>query len=959
MHFDIDYDAARRQAFGSYFNAVSTDKTVSADLIRGKLTLAPHPAWQIPEQIVWDEDPFCQRNWVAQLHMLRWLDPVRRVALNNRDQRAKEFWIKTVRSWIESNKPGASKSKYAWSNMMDGIRALELCFGLPLVAGTDDEKWLVDAILQHGYWIEDERHLGHSNHALHQHQGLLVCGLVLRKTEWVTLAEKRMMQLFRDNYDEQGVNAEGSIGYHKNNYIWWETAFKRFDLEGIARPQDAERLTLALEELAYATKPNLQFERIGDIDTGGPSGLRSPEIEFVLSKGASGTPPVENTKIYDGGYVFGRSGWGQFERDFSDEFFYSLSFGSASRVHGHQDGGSLTVHANGHPWLIDAGKYAYVQDEMRDYCMSRRGHNVIDIDDRPYDPNSMVELTRSKLTSELEDFEFVDNGYQGVSLKRRVVYSRGGDFVIVIDTVRSDSPVTAHQRWHLDPRTTLERTRWGFALARDSGVASIQWRGTTPKVSVVRGSEEPLDGWVATEWMKKEATNVVSASRQGKYFRMVAVIGASSHSEGVNFTSMDVDRPHLFVNVRSGRQHYVVEVGPDNAQLIMGLNGRPEAGADKRGTPLDEVLGLVQGELQSTENLAPAEPENYSVEYWGELRCWIRKSDNERQARLMGLERLLQMQIRAEKSGPDGGRRAAILDLAGQDLTFDGQISSESLGMRREPLTLWAGAGPISGTYKMPLVSGISEVDRGGSKGAILISEVGGLTLPIAVSRGTGDILSVRFHGAVDRTRTSLPLFQGLTSERQRGSSFAIFQDPTLDLDSDLTLGWYLGRKENNLHQHMAACIEEIRISLGIKNVVLAGSSGGGFAALQVGSYLPDSVVLALNPQTSVQRYYAAPAKRAVAATFDEDKGSESRLSVLERYCGLDVLPKIVYVQNVKDSYHVENHMKPFKHLLQSRQDAGSQHVEFIDVDWGKGHKSATPELYEEFWKQAVSRVAE
>lgn len=957
MQFDINYDAARRQAFGSAFDALGTDKAVAADVMHGKLLLRPHPVWEIPEQIEWDEDPFGQRNWVAQFHMLRWLEPVRRQAVSG-DLAAKEYWSDTCKSWIAANPMDSPKTPYSWGDMVDGIRAMILVFALPMFEH-EDHTWLTESIFQHGEWLAEPANLGHSNHALHQHQGLLVCGLALKKDAWIMMATERMLDLFKSNYDEQGVNAEGSIGYHKYNYQWWETAFQRFDIEGIPRPPEAQRLKLALEELAHATKPNLEFERIGDIDYGGPGGLKSPEISYILSKGAEGSPPVDNTKVYDAGYVFGRSGWGQFERDFSDELFYSLSFGSAKRVHGHPDGGSVTLHSDGHPWIVDTGKYAYVKDAMRTYCLSRRGHNVVHVDDRPYDPMSVVELKRHHLSAELEDFEFIDNGYKDVKLSRRVIYSRGGDFLVIIDTVRSATPVTVHQRWHLDPKTELDQKQSGFALKRGASTASIQWRGSMPKLRVFKGSVEPFDGWIATEWMKKEPTNVVSASRHGEHFRMVTVIGATGHAEGVDFTSMEVERPYTMVRVRSGRQHYTVEIGAQEAQIYVGLNGSAAAVTPKRGTPLDNVQTLIRQELQSVENAAPAAPETYKPEYWGELRTWIHQGGNVRQARLMALERLLQVQSPAAKSSADGGRRAAILDLAGQDLTFNGQISSESLGIRREPMTLWGGDGPVSGSYKMPLVSEISAMDSGGAKGAILISEVGGLTLPVAISRGAGDILSVRFHGAVDRTKSSLPLFQGLTSERHRGNSHAVFQDPTLDLDSDLRLGWYLGRKETNLHQHIAACIEEIRSVLGIKHVVLAGSSGGGFTALQVGSFLADSAILALNPQTSVQAYHAPAAKRAIEASFDDTQASDSRLSVLKRYSEIERIPKIVYVQNALDSHHVENHMKPFKRLLQSRQDAESQHVEFIDVDWGKGHKSATPELYEEFWNHAASRVVE
>lgn len=955
MEFTVDYDAARRQAFGSAFEPLLTDRQVADELMGGKLTLRPHPVWEIPDQILWNEDPFGQRNWVAQLHMLRWLEPVRRIALSG-DERAKGYWTAVCKSWISANPVGNPKSPYAWGDMVDGIRAKIMVFALPMYQG-EEHGWLTSAIIQHGQWLSDPANLGHSNHALHQHQGLLVCGLALGNREWISVATKRIGELFADNYDVQGVNAEGSIGYHKHNYQWWETAFRRFDVENIPRPRESKRLKLALEELAYATKPNLEFERIGDIDHGGPAGLKSPEIDYILSKGSLGSPPSENTKVYDAGYVFGRSGWGQFERDFSDELFYSVSFGSAKRVHGHPDGGSITLHSAGHPWLVDTGKYAYVKDAMRSYCLSRKGHNVIQIEDRPYDPASVVRLKRYELTPELDDFEFVDEGYQNVKLNRRVIYSRGGDFLVVIDTVRSPVPVTAHQRWHLDPGTQIEQTNLGFDLKRLGRSGSIEWRGKSPKLEVVRGAVQPMDGWIATEWMKKEPTYVLSATRHGDHFRMVTVIGATGHEAGVEFKSLEVERPFTLVKVRSGKQDYVVEIGSQGAQLRMGQAGAGSA-VRQQGTTLKGLVALVQAELRSAKNLAPEAPEVFSPEYWGHLRTWIRGRENEREARLMGLERLLGIEAPKDKPSGDPRRLIAMVDLAGSDLTFEGRITGEALGIRREPLSVWSGSNNISPTYKMPRIDKLTEADFTDPKGAIWVRELGGLTLPIAVSRGAGDILSVRFHGAVDRTKTSLPLFQGLTSERLRGVSHAVIQDPTLDLDPTLRLGWYLGRKEINLHQYIASSIEEIKAAVGAEHVLLSGSSGGGFAALQVGAHLGDCVILAINPQTSVTNYHAAAGQRAINESFDGRPPEDTRISAVSTYRQLDRVPPVVYVQNVLDTHHLEFHMKPFKQAINGRKDAAAEQVHFVDVDWGKGHKSASGELYEEFWKKATSLFA-
>lgn len=929
--------------------------------MRGCLTMKPHDTWQIPETILWDEDPFGQRNWVFQFHTLRWMEPVRRLAMAG-DSAARDFWISTCRSWIEANPSGAGKSRYAWGDMVDGIRAMVMTFALPMFQG-EDHEWLSRSIWEHGEWLADPTNLGHSNHALHQHQALLVVGRTFDHQIWVDLAIERLMELFDESFDEEGVNAEGSIAYHRLNYDWWETAFTRLDIEGIQRPQNADRLSLSLTELAYATKPNGQFERIGDIDVGGPSGLRSPEITYVQTQGASGQRPANLTKVYRAGYVFGRSGWGDFERAFEDETFYSISYGPANRVHGHQDGASFTLHAEGFPWFVDAGKYAYVKNSMRDYCVRRLGHNVVHIEGIKYDPATRVSLDRYKLSQEVDDFVLSDNGYEDVKLNRRLIYVRGGDFFIVFDTVRSSKTVTAHQRWHLNYETTVEPIKRGYNLKQTKGHASIQWAGKMPVLSTVRGQEDPLDGWMATDWMKREEATVLSASRTGDRFRFVTVLGAGQRGgPGPEVISMTPQGEDMVMTVQKGKTLWSVRIGRDTVEVATGndLFTMPRI-----SNPLGLASDRVRDALSGKSNTAPFADGPFSPLYWETLRNWVRVDGCDPIRRIMALQRLLEKFEGVEEvPEPDNGLRAAIMDVAGHDLVFDGLISPTTLGIRRTPITSWNENLPVTleayGAKVHSISGGISGQVPTDSR-ATLSVEVGGLTLPVSIGRGSSDLLSVRFHGAINREKFTLPLFQGLTSEMERENSFAIFQDPSLDLNQQVNLAWFLGTKETNLHQKIAEIVSEVSRALGGKKVILSGSSGGGFTALQVGSYLPDATVLVFNPQTVVGAYHRSRAEPALETCFGESDMTlleptlRLRASAVESYKDLKTLPSILYVQNIGDGHHVQKHMTPFKGVIDSHPESGR--VEFIDVNWGRGHISPTAQIYGEFLELAGLRA--
>ncbi|MCT9872630.1 hypothetical protein, partial [Paenarthrobacter aurescens] len=69
----------------------------------------------------------------------------------------------------------------------------------------------------------------------------------------------------------------------------------------------------------------------------------------------------------------------------------------------------------------------------------------------------------------------------------------------------------------------------------------------------------------------------------------------------------------------------------------------------------------------------------------------------------------------------------------------------------------------------------------------------------------------------------------------------------------NMTLSWYLGDGSVNDHRFMAECIRKLQHETKSTSILLSGSSGGGFTALQVASYLPVYVALVFNHKTDVR----------------------------------------------------------------------------------------------------------
>lgn len=200
----------------------------------------------------------------------------------------------------------------------------------------------------------------------------------------------------------------------------------------------------------------------------------------------------------------------------------------------------------------------------------------------------------------------------------------------------------------------------------------------------------------------------------------------------------------------------------------------------------------------------------------------------------------------------------------------------------------------------------------------------------LVVNKGT-DTLVVSFHGATDQDSTDLPRFERLRTLLDMDVSSMFFSDPTLHLDPKIWLTWYTGNGEEPLHKVLARWVQRAAETIGTRRIVLTGSSGGGFAALQVGSHLSKCSVLAMNAQTDLGNYrvngssysqqkdYVRVVQPEIWKTFSKPEdiaGSnwtdrcDERVSALRAYSTPRDCQVYIF-QNIEE-FHYEDHFLPF-----------------------------------------------
>lgn len=132
------------------------------------------------------------------------------------------------------------------------------------------------------------------------------------------------------------------------------------------------------------------------------------------------------------------------------------------------------------------------------------------------------------------------------------------------------------------------------------------------------------------------------------------------------------------------------------------------------------------------------------------------------------------------------------------------------------------------------------------------IVDMGSIHLDFTVNPKGGKTLLVGFHGLENRKDTQLPKFQNVRSFGLRNESSMFLFDTTLLHNETLTLGWMFGTSKDSLTQLYAEAIHAVRESLGCPLALLFGHSGGGFAAMRVGTHLENSHAISVNGQVVV-----------------------------------------------------------------------------------------------------------
>lgn len=226
-----------------------------------------------------------------------------------------------------------------------------------------------------------------------------------------------------------------------------------------------------------------------------------------------------------------------------------------------------------------------------------------------------------------------------------------------------------------------------------------------------------------------------------------------------------------------------------------------------------------------------------------------------------------------------------------------------------------------------------------------IVSISGALPIDILYTAVGSSTTVVSFHAALTKAETALPMFAGGKVTQDGPVNRIFISDPGLYAGHDHKIAWFAGTRELSLQKELPRILDKLLVAAGGSRTLFWGPSAGGFAALYYSRIFPDSLALAINPQTIIRNFGLANQRAYTKAAFGVETQEEHEIvlktaihsNLIDWYSG-EMPNYVLYVQNESDS-HVKNHMEPF---LASLTDRSRIRVHL--GNWGEGHKAPAPE---------------
>ncbi|WP_329004027.1 heparinase II/III-family protein [Kribbella sp. NBC_00709] len=494
--------------------------------------------------INWRMNPDKNPSWYMWLHSLRWLGQGINAGAKG-DKQALQRVSNIARDWVNDNPYSWKSDVGAYESTMHRTNVL-ICLREAVLSGLHVAKlpltytWLDDALMQHA-WFLQKNYSGDWNHGTDESLALFGIGCTLQRNDLKKIASDRLTNAIKTSIDTQGSTNEQSTAYAQFNYALWGRAIDVLRKCGVDPGTTiiARRRELA-KWLALATNSLGNLPQLGDSEVVRTTPVPGTVLEYAGTLGAHGIRPTQRIGIFDAGYIFGRTGWGE-TRPFTQESTYSIRFGPSQKLHGHNDHTSVTYTSHGRDILIDGGHAGYKVDDWRFWAKSQFAHNEMTVKSATGHPET--KLLRSSIKDTSEFYELHDSPGAGIDRTRGVLVLKDPDLMVVLDRGTSQSDEDYSTLWHLPEDQKVVVSGNDRAVAAKPGdrvkttLLQIPFQQQTTPIEVTTGAQDPIQGWHYKTINDKLPAPVVTFNRSGHDAKILSVIAPTRSNATVSYTT--------------------------------------------------------------------------------------------------------------------------------------------------------------------------------------------------------------------------------------------------------------------------------------------------------------------------------------------------------------------------------------------------------------------------------------
>lgn len=533
---------------------------------------APYKVGDGKGNISWKLNPYKNPSWYMWLHSLRWIGQGVTAAAAG-DDAALAHVLAIVHDWVKDNPYSWKSDVGAWESTMHRTNVL-LCTRQAVLANLGvttlpaEDAWLDQSLVDHATFLINNWS-GAGNHGTDEDIALFGVGCTLNRTDYMQTGQDRLAAAITTAIDSQGTTNEQATGYAQFNYSLWGRAVTTLSNCGVDPGQTiSQRRALLATWIAHATSSLGTMPQIGDSEYVKTTNIPGTPIEYAATQGKSGTAPTDRVKVYNGGYAFGRSGWGT-TIPYASEDSYSLKFGPPRLYHGHVDHTSITYEARGREIVVDSGYSGYADDGWRPYAISQAAHSVLTVPNLPM-ANPTTKMARYGANPKADFFEMTDSPAAGVNRVRAVMFVHKPDLMVTLDRASSSTSQQFQTLWHLPSDQTATVTSRSAAVAAKAGentrtvLLQVPYRGQVlPRGStlVKKGVLSPKQGWLFPEITARDAAPTVMFARAGRSAAILSLVLPMRANAQVSYTT------------RMSGTTFVMDLVVDHVKTSIGVTG--------------------------------------------------------------------------------------------------------------------------------------------------------------------------------------------------------------------------------------------------------------------------------------------------------------------------------------------------------------------------------------------------